>query len=58
MKKTIAALLITISFSSIAGMAFFKYERVSGMNKICVYSGPSGDISITIKSYKLCPLSI
>ena len=42
----------------IAGTCFKKGESTSGMNKICYYRCISGDAAITIKSYKLCPLSI
>lgn len=41
-----------------ASTCFKKGERTSGMNKICTYSCVSGDKSITIKSHKLCPLTI
>jgi hypothetical protein len=58
MKKLIAVLLIAASFNATAGIAFFKYERMSGMNKICVYDHLGSDVVITIASYKLCPLSI
>tara|TARA_R110000751_G_scaffold73408_1_gene148410 strand:+ start:133 stop:315 length:183 start_codon:yes stop_codon:yes gene_type:complete len=58
MKKVIAALLITVSFSSMAGMAFLKYERKSGMNKICVYNDLGSDVTLTVKNYQLCPLTI
>ncbi len=56
--KTLTVLLIALSFNANAGMAFFKYERISGMNKICTYDHLGSDVSITIKSYKLCPLTI
>ena len=46
------------SENSAAGTCFKKGERISGMNKICTYSCISGDKAITIKSVKLCPLSI
>lgn len=58
MNKLIAAVIITLSFSAHAGLAFFKYERTTGLNKICVYDHMGSDISITIKSYKLCPITI
>ena len=58
MKLAIIALLTAASFNATAGTAFFKYERVSGMNKICVYDHLGSDVAITIASYKLCPLSI
>ncbi len=56
--KTLTVLLIALSFNAFAGMAFFKYERISGMNKICVYDYLGSDVAITIKSYQLCPLTI
>ena len=56
--KALTILLLTLSFSATAGTAFFKYEYTSGMNKICVYDHLGSDIAITIKSFKLCPLSI
>ncbi|HHZ94460.1 MAG TPA: hypothetical protein EYN67_02630 [Flavobacteriales bacterium] len=58
MKIAITALLIALSFSATAGTAFFKYERISGLNKICVYDHLGSDVAITIQSFKLCPLSI
>ncbi len=41
-----------------AGICFLSGEQESGMNKICYYDCLSGTVAITIKSYKLCPLSI
>jgi len=59
MKKLILlAVLIGASIPAQAGMAFFKYERISGMNKICFYNHLGSEVAITITSYKLCPLSI
>ena len=49
---------MALSFSATAGMAFFKYERISGLNKICVYDHLGSEVAITIKAYKLCPLTI
>ena len=57
MKKLILAALFT-SMTAHAGIAFLKYERVSGMNKICVYNQLGSEVAITIKNYQLCPLSI
>lgn len=56
-------LLIAVFMASVfapahAGMAFFKYERTSGMNKICVYDHLGSDVAITIQSTQLCPLTI
>jgi hypothetical protein len=58
MNKLITALLLVASFNASAGIAFFKYERISGMNKICFYDHMGSEVAITIASYKLCPLSI
>ena len=43
---------------ALAGTAFFKYERISGLNKICVYDYLGDDYAITIKSHQICPVSI
>jgi hypothetical protein len=41
-----------------AGIAFLTGQEVSGLNKICYYTGPEGDFAITIRSTSMCPLSI
>lgn len=43
---------------ALAGTAFLKYERISGLNKICVYDYLGSEYAITIKSVELCPLTI
>ncbi len=54
-----AAALIGLALTSVGTELCFKSgERDAGMNKICYYSCPSGDAAITVKSTKLCPLSI
>ena len=58
MNKLISAILITVSFNALAGVAFLKSERVIGLNKICLYMGSEGATTLTIKSYQLCPLTI
>jgi hypothetical protein len=58
MKTLLLALIVSVSLPAQAGMAFFKYERVSGMNKICIYNHLGSEVAITIAAYKLCPLSI
>jgi hypothetical protein len=58
MKTIIAILLLSISTLAFAGTAFFKYEYESGMNKVCVYDYLGSDYAITIKGYKLCPITI
>ena len=56
--KTLILTLALISISVFAGTAFFKYERTSGMNKICVYNHLGSEVAITIKAHKLCPLTL
>lgn len=50
--------LMFASVSAHAGTAFFKYERTTGMTKQCVYDYLGNEYTITIDSYKLCPLTI
>ena len=56
--RTIALLLLLVANQAWAVTAFFKYERVTGMTKTCVYESVYGEHAITIKSYQLCPLTI
>jgi len=56
--KTFVLILALISSSAYAGTAFFKYERISGLNKICFYDHLGSEVAITIKSYELCPLTL
>jgi len=58
MKALLLLLALTFTSAAYAGVAFLKYERISGMNKICVYDHLGSDVAITIKSYQLCPLTI
>lgn len=60
MKRRIALLwiLVTIAAQAHAVTAFFKYERISGMNKICYYDALGSEYAITISSVSLCPLTI
>jgi len=62
MSKVLIAMTMLVSliasFDAAAGMAFFKYERISGLNKICVYDYIGSEVYITIKSYELCPINI
>ncbi|SCX59763.1 hypothetical protein SAMN05720354_1248 [Nitrosospira sp. Nsp1] len=41
-----------------AGTALFKSERISGMNKICLYDHLGSEVAITINATSLCPLNI
>lgn len=52
------ALVLTAWTAANAGTAFFKYEMDAGMNKICVYEYLGSEYAITIRAYKMCPLSI
>jgi hypothetical protein len=59
----IRSILLSLSLGLFVGAAaavtcFFKYEHVSGMNKICVYDMLGSDVAITIKAYQLCPQTI
>lgn len=56
--KRLMLVLLLISSSAFAGTAFFKYERTSGMNKICFYDYLGSEIAITIGAVQLCPLTI
>jgi len=57
--KYIAIAIITLAASQAnAYGCFFSYESTSGMNKICVYSCPTGDRAITVSSVSLCPISL
>jgi len=58
MKTLTLTIALTLSLSAVAGTAFFKHERTSGMNKICVYDHLGSEVAITIKSYQLCPLTL
>lgn len=59
MKKLTAAIFaVVFASSAFAGTAFFKYERSSGMNKICFYDHIGSEVAITVKSYDLCPRTI
>ena len=57
-KLMIAVALAAFTSAAFAGTAFFKHERVSGMNKICVYDHLGSDVAITISSVALCPLTL
>lgn len=47
-----------IATEAVAGTAFFKYERVTGMTKQCVYDYLGSEYTITIRSYRVCPVTI
>jgi hypothetical protein len=57
--KYLAIAIITLAASQAnAYGCFFSYETTSGMNKICVYSCPTGDRAITVSAVSLCPISL
>lgn len=57
--KKLALILLFLSPMAIAGTAFFSHEiDDGGMVKQCVYDYYGDDYVITIKSYKLCPMTI
>ena len=60
MKKLILLIALTASVSAFAQnrTAFFKYERVTGMTKQCVYDYLGSEYVRTMRSTELCPLSI
>lgn len=53
----ILALALTTS-TAFAGVAFFKYSYVSGMNRICVYDYLGSQVIITIPAAQVCPVNI
>ena len=56
--KLLLLLLLLASASAQAATAFLKYERLAGMNKICVYERLGSEYAITIRATELCPLTI
>ena len=60
--KIMLGLLFLMSSGTVASLyaatGFLKGEETSGMNKICYYNVLGSTHAITIKSYKLCPLTI
>jgi len=58
MKKLIVLMALITSTAALAGTAFLKYERVTGMTKQCVYDYLGNEYTRTIRSTELCPLSI
>ena len=47
-----------MKFLIFAFIAFFSYERITGLTKTCVYTSPIGEHAITINAAQLCPLQI
>jgi hypothetical protein len=47
-----------VASSAYAGTAYFKYDQISGMNKICYYDHLGSTVAITIGATSLCPMTI
>ena len=60
MKKLIVLLVACAipAAPAFACSAFFQYEQISGMNKICTYDHLGSAYAMTIKSYQICPVTI
>jgi hypothetical protein len=60
MRTLIVLIAVTASVSVFAQnrTAYFKYERVTGMTKQCVYDYLGNEYTRTMRSTELCPLSI
>lgn len=56
--KNLLILLALFSAPSFAGVAFYKGERVSGMNRICYYDYLGSTVAITISAASVCPATI
>lgn len=57
-QTVIGTVLVAGLAASAAATCYYKAERVSGMNKICLYSCTSGEAAYTVRSTDLCPLTI
>lgn len=60
MKKLIAGVVFSLTTvgAAHAGVAFFKYSYVDGLNRICVYDHLGSKYIITIPAAQVCPVSI
>ncbi len=57
--RIILALIALFTFATAnAATAFLVGEQVTGMTKQCIYDYLGSTYTITIDSYKLCPLTI
>lgn len=50
--------LIFLTSPTEAATAYFKYERVSGLTKLCFYDYLGSEYVLTVRNYELCPLTI
>lgn len=39
-------------------LAFYTGESVDGLNKVCYYDSPKGQVAITIPAHRMCPMTI
>lgn len=53
-KSIIVWFLFILAAHSHADTGFLKGEQVSGLNKICIYSGARGDFTITQSAASVC----
>jgi hypothetical protein len=58
MRSLLTIVLLLTSAAALAGTAFFKYERTTGMTKQCVYDYLGSEYTITLRCIDLCPLTI
>ena len=60
MKKLIAGVVLSLATvgAAHAGVAFFKYSYVDGLNRICVYDHLGSQVIITIPAAQVCPVNI
>jgi hypothetical protein len=58
MKRLTITLILLTSLPAHAGLAFFQYERITGMTKQCVYDYLGNEYTITLQAVQLCPLQI
>ncbi len=52
-------MLLLMSGVAFAGTAFFTHETTSGgLHKVCYYDYLGDEVAITVRSHKICPLTI
>jgi hypothetical protein len=59
-KLTLTIILIGLGMAAVAqaATAFYIGETTSGLHKICYYDHLGDTVAITIKSHKVCPVTI
>ena len=58
MKKFILVAGLLLSFTAYAGIAFFKYDYVTGMTRQCVYDYLGSQVIRTQPAASVCPVTI